>query len=246
VREFPVPAANAALRALCLGEEQVLISRRYNFIFVHIHKNAGTSISKALTPFAVSRVQYEVVRTLKTLRIPLPRHWDPAPFDTHITASALAARLGRDVFQSFFSFAIVRNPWDWNVSLYAYILKNNAHPQYGFVKSLGSFNRFIQWRCEDVTFQQKDFVCSENGGQLVDFVGRYENLQHDFDHICSRIGVSARLPTLNASERKHYREYYDDVTAELVQKTFQPDISHFGYDFDSGHIHAPAPDAVHI
>jgi hypothetical protein len=36
----------------------------------------------------------------------------------HITASELINEIGVNVFESYFSFAIVRNPWDCQVSLY--------------------------------------------------------------------------------------------------------------------------------
>jgi hypothetical protein len=143
----------------------------------------------------------------------------------------LADRLGRDEFDSFFSFAIVRNPWDWQVSLYTYALADSRHRLHDFVKGLGSFDRYIHWRCDRVRTCQRDFVFSKEGEQLVNFLGRYENLQQDFDYICSRVGVSAPLPRLNASSRKPYQQYYDRVTADLVRKAFEPDIALFGYDF---------------
>ena len=147
-------------------------------------------------------------------------------------ASEIAADMGRDEFDSYFSFAIVRNPWDWQVSLYTYAIGNSDHYQHEKVKNFGSFDRYIRWRCERAVRHQRDFVCAADGEQLVDFVGRYENLQNDFNSICKRIGVAAKLPTLNVSKTKNYREYYDRETRELVGDAFAPDIELFGYEFD--------------
>ena len=58
-----------------------------------------------------------------------------------------------------------------------------------------------------------------------------ENIEKDFQTICSQIGVSASLPKLNVSNTKPYRDYYSEKTMKLVQKVFEPDISLFGYTF---------------
>jgi hypothetical protein len=43
-----------------------------------------------------------------------------------------------------------------------------------------------------------DFVCDEDGNTLVDFVGRYENLQDDFDFVCKKIDIyPVKLPKWN-------------------------------------------------
>jgi hypothetical protein len=111
------------------------------------------------------------------------------------------------------------------------MLKETSHFQHDYIRSLGSFEKYIKWRCfEEVRFQ-KDFVCSEAGDLLVNFVGRFENLDADFQIICSKIGISASLPRINVSNTKPYKEYYNDETRELVRQAFAPDITLFGYDF---------------
>jgi len=139
--------------------------------------------------------------------------------------------LGQDHFDTYFSFAIIRNPWDWQVSLYFYILKDINHFQNKFINRIGSFDEYIRWRCAEEVRFQKDFVYSENGELLVDFVGRFESIEDDFRIICDRICIEARLPRLNASNHKNYRQYYTDETCELVRQAFEPDINLFSYDF---------------
>ncbi len=67
---------------------------------------------------------------------------------------------------------------------------------------------------------------------LVDFVGRFENLNADFETICARIGISASLPRINVSNVKPYQPYYNEETRELVRRTFDADIALFGYEFE--------------
>ena len=206
----------------------MLISYKKKFIFIHIYKNAGTSITTALTPFAMNKWQRGLGRVLSKFNISLAT---AQQYASHIRAFELIDEMGKDVFKSFFSFAIVRNPWDWQVSLYTYALKEPAHHQHDLIKNLGSFDKYIEWRVANEVRFQKDFIYSKDGEQLVDFIGRFERLEEDFQTICSRIGIAASLPKLNVSNEQSYQHYYTDRTMKLVKDAFEPDISIFGYTF---------------
>ena len=91
---------------------------------------------------------------------------------------------------------------------------------------------------------QHDYLCDSKGKILVDFVGRFENLQDDFDKVCDKIGMPrTKLPHTNTTkyikksgggwelDNKHYTEYYDEMTKDIVAKQFKRDIQYFGYKF---------------
>lgn len=207
----------------------MLISREHKFIFIHLYKNAGTSVTSALMPYAASGRVIFLSRMLRKLGI--VTRYDPQPFAIHITASELVSQMGREEFESYFSFAIVRNPWDWQVSVYNYTLKEVNHHQRETVKKCRAFDEYIEWRCSRPTTCQKDYICDQSGAQLVDFVARYENLDADFQFICSRLGISAVLPKLNVTKIKPYQEYYSERSVALVREKFAPDIALFDYEF---------------
>ena len=207
----------------------MLISKKYKFIFIHVYKNAGTSISHALMPFAGNRLQQKVNQLTTKLGFLYP--FGPTPYPGHIKASELVSLMGRDKFDSYFSFAIVRNPWDWQVSLYNFMLGDKNHFQHKLACSFQGFEEYLEWRCANEVRFQRDFVFSKDNEQLVDFVGKYENLDSDFQKICLRIGIEATLLKLNVSNAVPYQEFYDKKTIELVSKTFATDIETFGYEF---------------
>jgi hypothetical protein len=152
----------------------------------------------------------------------------------HAKAKELKKALPRDVFDGFFKFAFVRNPWDWQVSIYHYVLQEPSHPDHMLFNSFGGFDRYLQWHIQDRRVElQKSFVVSDSGGLLVDFIGHYETLHQDFEIICNRLGIHSNLPHKNRSRHRDFREYYTTHTKALVADAFKEDIEFFGYQFDN-------------
>lgn len=157
--------------------------------------------------------------------------FDSQPYRKHAFASEIVSKMGYENYHSYFSFAFVRNPWDWQVSLYKFVLRDPNNHHHEIVKGFTDFSEYIEWRCAEEVRYQKDFIYSDSGDKLVDYIGRFEALENDFNHLCDQIGISASLPHLNISERKPYKEYYTPKTAKLVGDTYKPDIELFGYKF---------------
>ena len=66
----------------------------------------------------------------------------------------------------------------------------------------------------------------------LDFIGRFETLENDFESICKYLGIEKRLPQLNVSKnRKKYVDYYDSESLELVSDMYKDDIALFNYNF---------------
>ena len=134
-------------------------------------------------------------------------------------------------FIDYFKFAFVRNPWDrvvswYNFSMYLSNLENVEKERNITGKDFLSYIKEFQniWGNE----QQNQYEFTK----CCDFIGRYENLQNDFDIICDKIGIQQqKLPHKNKTKHKHYTEYYDDETKEIVEERFAKDIEHFEYEF---------------
>ena len=151
------------------------------------------------------------------------------PAKPHLTIVEIQNQVTKQQFDEYFKFAFVRNSWDRELSLYKYILKTPKHYYHKQCLQFVNFSEYLRKR--QVLLQQYDFL-SNNGEIQVDFIGRFENFQQDFNTVCDKIGIpQQQLPHRNKSKHKHYTEYYDDETREIVAQKYARDIEYFGYKF---------------
>lgn len=210
------------------------ISYRHCFVYIHVDRTGGTSISKALDPFSYQMNDYRRLVAALFRRLNLPESYRWRKFSTqHMTANDLKQALPDRIWNKSYKFAFIRNPWDWLLSIYYARLQNPVHPEYELVRYLGSFKRYVDWWGENQTMQQTDYIFDQDGELMVDFVGRFEFLQQDFESICKIMEIDAHLSHLNkAIHRKHdYKEIYDTSLIEKVASLFPDDIA-LGYEFD--------------
>jgi hypothetical protein len=200
-----------------------MISKKHKATFIHIPKTAGSAIA-----FVLHKNSFDFAEEPPndTTHIKNPAKWTK-----HRRMHELNA-----YNQNFFCFAFVRNPWDLMTSSYNWWTQNarlkNRKAYGNFLKEKG-FSFFIK---SNSSYINECF--HKNEGQLywinnkIDFIGKFENLQQDFDTICEKIGIARQeLPHENKTNRKHYTEYYDDETREIVAQKYAKDIEYFGYKF---------------
>lgn len=218
----------------------MLISHSHRFIFFHVAKTAGLSVRNALQPYAEEPTKFKIKRPSR-LKAGLPNPfynvWEALLI--HAKASDAQKELPTAIFDGYYKFAFVRNPWDWQVSMYHFILHEPTHVKHGLVKSFGTFERYLEWvvaipnpYAKGATKLQKEVLTDSAGHLLVDFVGRYETLAQDFAQICQQLDIIAQLPHVNKSTHHDYRAYYNAHTRQLVAEHFAADITLFGYTFE--------------
>ena len=216
----------------------MLLSIKYNFLFVHIAKTGGTSVRAALNPLRW-RDPYYVPMFLCSKISKLTGHRIGVKFPRHAKVIAAKEMLPRELFDNLFKFAFVRNPWDLQISSYHHIRRERPH----LLAGINDFEQFLRWKLDparpyqyhiDTSIElQSDYLVDLNGKIIVDFIGKYEQLQEDFDEVCRRIGITSKtLPhKRKATDRSDYRQYYNDDTARLVADYFRRDIENFSYSF---------------
>lgn len=216
-----------------------MISHKKQFVYIHIYKAAGTSIYDALKKYEEFSALKKMMRLIgkKLVNNETSRksyNLFRIPFlHPHAEAIVVKRLLPSHQFNGYFKFSFVRNPWDIEVSNYHYargIPLFKSH-RANIIKKM-SFGEYLEWREKDPPQPQICRFIDENDNMLMDFIGRFENLQHDFRYICNRIKVQdVFLKQYNKSDHRPYREYYTPLTTALVAKWYNRDILSFDYEF---------------
>tara|TARA_R110000824_G_scaffold93267_2_gene225703 strand:- start:1491 stop:1961 length:471 start_codon:yes stop_codon:yes gene_type:complete len=139
----------------------------------------------------------------------------------------------------YFKFAFVRNPWDRFLSCYFYFKNYGIREGHDVStgKIVNQFSDFEDFACsfKDVRHLIKSSHLKSQTGWIddrVDFIGRFESLQQDFNAVCDKIGIGpTKLSHKNKSEHKPYYEYYNSNTQSIVGEIYKEDIKFLGYKF---------------
>ena len=230
----------------------MIISHQHKFIFLKTKKTAGTSIELALSQLCgPDDVIPPVTESDEALRAPgsEPRNWrvhgwwqSPRPlfkrhwfrthpqdygFYNHMPAAEARALLNNDkIWRSYFKFAFDRNPWDRQVSAYHFRYRGESSPP--------SFAHFLD---RDRRARLNNYeIYSLDGEPCVDFLGRFERLEDDLRRALAEIGVAFDRPLPRAKSGirkngKHYRDYYDERTRDIVGDWYAREIKLLGYSF---------------
>lgn len=180
------------------------------YIFIHIPKTGGSSISNTLNLYG---------------------HCCHEPI----------SKYPRYLTEKVFTFAFVRNPFDRILSAYNYL-------KYGYgntgdiewaQSNLSRFNHFNEFVKEFKTDEGLQSCLHFRSvfsfiDQPLDFIGRYENIDADFNVVCDKIGLYDRqLECINTSSHEHYSTYYDEQSVSIIEKMFSRELEEFQYKFDN-------------
>ena len=180
-------------------------------IFVHIPKTAGTSISQALYKEQPKHHPLKIYKNLDSER-----------------------------FENYFKFAFVRSPYDRLYSTYRYARKI-SHPVYrgplSDIAKYDSFEQFVFEWCDRQKISEHYFLKAQvdylslGGDSIdVDFVGKFENLQEDFNRLCKLIGIDATLPVSNVSTSDSERKSaYTTEMKNKISDIYKLDFELFDY-----------------
>ncbi len=207
---------------------------RNKFWFVDIPRTSSSSIRSELGKrFGKSHGKYNVTESI---------HATAQFFPDHTPARKMRALLGGSIWDSIFTFTIVRNPWDRIYSMYHYrkdVLKDipREWSLRDYVLALGnSFsktNKFFKYHA--FRYGASEYILGENGEMIVDFIAKYENRLLDIGLIASHLNFTGlgKLHIQGAMPKnKHYSEFFDLETKEIIRKLYAKDIELFDYEFE--------------
>ena len=205
-----------------------MIDHYNKIIFLHIPKTAGTSIIRTL--LGVQPHQHLDWWELKEKH---KEYWD-----------------------GYYKFTVVRNPFDWLVSMYhgMYGGDPNTWPAFGDVhKPIAAYMEFSEFikNLRQVRAPGKPFSQVDIAGPEMDQIIKFENLGNEFRKLCEDRDLrcsyhpapypsplelfsdNGLMATGGSGPRKErtgeYKSYY---TPEIVEKELEKDLKTFGYSYE--------------
>tara|TARA_R110002051_G_scaffold287379_1_gene350070 strand:+ start:543 stop:1130 length:588 start_codon:yes stop_codon:yes gene_type:complete len=184
------------------------------FLFIHLPKNAGSSVTKVLANYI--GVEREELRPQKC---------------KFIYARDIPNVLNNKQ-DDYFIFSVVRNPWERVVSYFHY-LQQIRQPPHNLDKNVKFSNwvragghRGLQTQMSQLA---DEFPC--NVSNHINYVARLERLGEDWSKICEQMGIECDMMWDKKSKHKHYSDYYNQLTKDVVYKFYKNDVDCLGYEF---------------
>lgn len=217
----------------------MIVSHKYRFIFLRTEKTGGTSLTEALQEVldaddlnaALTRPPWAKYSPIHhgALRRTFPQWFG---LHRHATAKQVRAIVGPRAFDSYCKFAIERNPWDRQMSLY-------FHREWKKGKQGVNFDRDMR----SVIYRNTEYVRLNNwsiytiGNEIVaDRILRYETLAQDVARLLAHLDIESKIEMPRrrsySSDRQHYSTYYSDWTRNLVERWYGREIEALGYRFE--------------
>lgn len=182
-------------------------------IFYHVYKVAGTSIRRSLLPYAPKWqvIGQAVTHALILARLPHPK----SPLlRYHPDLKDVRRHLGAE-FDDYYKFSFVRDPLDWQKSVYFFILKRRYLPRYAQIPWM-TFSQYLDWRMSGEMQYQSHFLY-DGDERMVDDIFKFENIQADFRVVADKLGIEADLPFLNKAGAGRKVEIEKDVLDRFLE-----------------------------
>ncbi len=189
--------------------------QRYKCIFIHIPKTAGVSVSASLLGKGIANMPALYYKVL----------------------------FGKKDFNNYFKFSFVRNPFTRLISVYEFLQSGGGGPLdekiVSIIQPYKCFKDFVMQYLNQKTIKthryfrpQYYFICDSNNKLMINFWGRFEELEKDYEFIRTKIGTGEPLKKLNVTKSKKLsqEEYYSN--SKIIQKVislYNKDFELFGY-----------------
>jgi hypothetical protein len=216
----------------------MILCKSKKFIYIHCLKTAGTSIG-----YCLSRVcsKQDVIIGYDNKG----EFCEKSPFyrKKHLSMSELMdIKPGLD-YKKYFKFGFCRNPFELAVSAF-YFFKTWKLP--AEQQPFASINYKRQEAMKGMDFN--DFISSEwyqriptihsmlfkDGKPIVDFIGRFENIDADFNFIKNKICLNEdiQLSHKNKTSRPmDIRKIYSSTSKRIVEEKNAKDLEYFKYEY---------------
>jgi hypothetical protein len=205
----------------------MIISHTNKFIFFKAPKVAGTSTEIFFEQFCDKDID------IVGWRGAFPRPENTTWYNHKSPLSIKNTLNNQNVWNNYFKFGNVRNPWDRMVSSYFFKKELLGNPSLQAV----SFEDYVK---NHQHLYPVSFYTFYSMGELQEdykynmYFIRYENLYQDISKICDILNLKPKhnLAHIHKTKRStDYRTYYNKETKQIIEKRYGHDIRLFNYTY---------------
>ena len=182
----------------------MMYSDKYKYMFYHIPKTAGTSITLLLYNYCENNhIKGEKLITRGVSHVAVSNTWEKYN--------------GKD----YFSFAFVRNPYTRLFSLYNFLYRHEI-----INEDMKTFFRNLDR--EPTQFRLLEY----NNNIPLSFIGKFENIENDFNYITKKIDIPVTYQNLNTemkAPKQNYKDYFDEEIYNIINTKHDIDFKTFNY-----------------
>jgi len=193
----------------------MILDHQQKFAFIAIPKTACTSVQRYFDP----------------------TEQDPEPPIYHMDIATMNKQ--NPEVSNYYKFAFVRNPWDRFVSAYYNFTQDSGH--FWWSHPLLKYKNFEDFclnfeNCESknlLHFRTQFSFISIDEKNVMDYIGKYENLNDDFNKIKNYLNIdnNKSLGKHRVSKHENYTHLYTEEMKKVVERVYSQDIETFDYSF---------------
>ena len=236
----------------------MIISFKYKFIFIKNYKTAGSSIESYLYTYLTNRDIIAPTEDTKGINSwgefdqkSLLKYFDNNIAQKYINLSLaffphmpiwlvkerlkpLSQRLGYDIFNNFYKFAVIRNPYDLIVSDYYW--QNNCE---NTLRTNQSFEQILTdiINNKQSTYRLLNFnrlMDRELKNILCDRIIKFENLNVEINELFKKLNIpfngKLEIYKKKSKNKKNSKNFYNYKSKKIIKKIFRKEIELFKYD----------------
>lgn len=198
------------------------ISINKKFIFIHICKNAGTSLNDYFLPY------YDYNQEIKLQ----DNFFSEYKKEFHFTIKDICCHFKeKNIDKDEFKFIVsVRNPYERMISIYNYrniMMPFKEYVLKGHFKKNSRGGRDYERMTKTQTFWLKDENDEINWNNII--IIKVETIEDDLKSCCNTLNIeNNNLKKLNTSKNL-LKNYYDQETKDYVYQYFKEDFINFNY-----------------
>ena len=219
----------------------MIISHKHKFIFMHTPKCAGSSIEVSLASVGD---EGDLIGPVTSEGLP-DDYKHPNTFEEHqeetggiyngMRAEEIKNYIGDDIWNEYFKFSVVRNPWDRAISFWHWRDREKTNDWLQYLNEDVKHPKSFLWTFTHMPVLSITKQLQINKKFDIDYLIPYENLSVGYKEVCDRLNIKPiDLPRAKSGYRDPkipYHRFYTTTTKNIIDEIYKDDIDNFEYKF---------------